>query len=150
MHSIEYYFDQPLAVVVGRLLLAVLLAGLMGANRQRADKPAGLRTHMLVGLGCASFTVVGFGIGTDSQEPALQADPSRVIQGSIGGLGFLGAGSIIKDARERGEGNVYGLTTAASIWVAGAVGVAAGAGAYAAAVVTAVLGLLVLAAARRA
>lgn len=148
MSDIHYYFEQPASVTALRLLLAVLLAGLLGANRERAEKPAGLRTHMLVGLGCASFTVLGFGIGTDSQEPALQPDPSRVIQGVVGGLGFLGAGSIIKDARENGEGNVYGLTTAASIWVAGAVGVASGAGAYAAAVVTAVLGLAVLAAAR--
>lgn len=143
MEGVTYYFEQP-AIVSLRLLLAVALAGLLGANRERADKPAGLRTHMLVALGSASFTFIGFGIGADTDEPALRPDPSRVIQGVVGGLGFLGAGSIIKDARVHGEGNVYGLTTAASIWVAGAIGVAAGAGAYTAAIATAVAGLIVL------
>lgn len=145
MESINYYFEQPSAVVALRLIVAVVLSGLLGANRERADKPAGLRTHMLVALGCASFTALGFGISSDSTEPTLHPDPSRVVQGVIGGLGFLGAGSIIKDAREHGEGNVYGLTTAASIWVAGAIGVASGMGAYAAAAATAVLGLVILA-----
>jgi putative Mg2+ transporter-C (MgtC) family protein len=149
MQSVNYFFDQPFVVVLLRLMLAVVLAGFLGANREKADKPAGLRTHMLVALGSASFTTLGFGIGSDSQEPLVHPDPSRVIQGVIGGLGFLGAGSIIKDAKENGEGNVYGLTTAASIWVAGAVGVAAGMGAYAAATATALIGLVVLALARR-
>lgn len=144
MQSIEYYFEQPFVVVAARLVLAVVLAGLLGANRERADKPAGLRTHMLVALGSASFTSLGFGIVSDAPQPLLHPDPSRVVQGVIGGLGFLGAGSIIKDAREHGAGNVYGLTTAASIWVAGAIGVAAGMGAYAAAVTTALLGLAIL------
>lgn len=143
MPEVTYYFEAP-AIASLRLLLAVALAALLGANREKADKPAGLRTHMLVALGSASFTFIGFGIGADTQEVALRPDPSRVIQGIVGGLGFLGAGSIIKDARVHGEGHVYGLTTAASIWVAGAIGVAAGAGAYVAAIATSIIGLLVL------
>jgi putative Mg2+ transporter-C (MgtC) family protein len=144
MQGIAYYHEQPFIIVFVRLLAAVVLAGILGLNREKADKPAGLRTHMLVALGSASFTTLSFGIGIDSENPALQPDPSRVIQGVVGGLGFLGAGSIIKAIGEHGAGNVYGLTTAASIWVAGAIGVAAGMGAFAAALVTAVLGLVVL------
>lgn len=148
METITYYYEQPFTVVLVRLLLAVVLAGALGLNREKADKPAGLRTHMLVALGSASFTSLGFGIGSDSDNPMLQPDPTRIIQGVVGGLGFLGAGSIIKEARQEGQGNVYGLTTAASIWVAGAIGVAAGMGAFAAALVTALLGLVVLLSAR--
>jgi putative Mg2+ transporter-C (MgtC) family protein len=124
-------------VVVGRLVLALVLSGILGWDRERRDKPAGLRTHMLVGLGSASFV----GLAVDLQtEPAGQAiDPTRVLQGVVGGLGFLGAGTIIQ-----GRGHVSGLTTAASLWLVGAVGAAAGLGAYVLAIATAVLAFPVL------
>ena len=127
--------------VVARLLVAILIGGLIGWDRQKSDKPAGLRTHMLVALGSASFTLLGFEVGAHlSPKSGEGFDPTRVLQGVIGGIGFLGAGSIIQN-----HGQVSGLTTAASVWVAGALGSAAGVGAYVLAGVTTVLAFLILA-----
>ena len=123
-----------------RLLVALVIGGLIGWDRERSDKPAGLRTHMLVALGSASFTLLGFEVG-DHLAPKTGDgfDPTRVLQGVIGGIGFLGAGAIIQN-----RGHVSGITTAASVWVAGALGAAAGVGAYVLAVFTAVLAFAVL------
>jgi putative Mg2+ transporter-C (MgtC) family protein len=104
------------ASVAGRLLAASLLGGLIGAQRERVHKAAGLRTHILVALGAALFTLGGIEAGFAS------ADTSRVVQGIVAGIGFLGAGTILKLAD---KGEVHGLTTAATIWVTAAVGVAA-------------------------
>ena len=117
--------------MVLRLLLAAAIGAIIGYQRERAGKPAGLRTHILICLGSALFTVAsihGFGAGFD---------PSRVAAGVVVGIGFLGAGAIIR--RERGT--VEGLTTAASIWGIAAIGLAAGAGLY---LLSAVAGALVL------
>jgi putative Mg2+ transporter-C (MgtC) family protein len=109
-----------------RLGVAILIGGLIGYDRERSEKPAGLRTHMLVALGSASFTLLGFEVGAHlSPRTGEGFDPTRVLQGVIGGIGFLGAGAII-----RSQGQVSGITTAASVWVAGALGAAAGVGAY--------------------
>ena len=121
--------------VMVRLLLAALLGGIVGYEREHKGKAAGLRTHMLVAMGAALFVLVpergGMGI----------ADMSRVIQGVVAGVGFLGAGTILKgDA----ESQVKGLTTAAGIWLTAAIGVAAGLGQEATAVLTTALALLVL------
>jgi putative Mg2+ transporter-C (MgtC) family protein len=124
-------------VLFGRLLLAVALGAMLGWDRERRDKPAGLRTHILVSLGSASFVGLAMDLQTETGGHAI--DPTRVLQGVVGGLGFLGAGTIIQ-----GRGHVSGLTTAASVWVVGAVGAAAGLGAYVLAVATAVLALVVL------
>lgn len=127
--------------VVVRLLVAMLIGGLIGWDREKSDKPAGLRTHMLVALGSASFTLLGFEVGAHlSPKSGEGFDPTRVLQGVIGGIGFLGAGSIIQN-----RGQVSGLTTAASVWVAGALGSAAGVGAYVLAGVTTVLAFVILA-----
>jgi putative Mg2+ transporter-C (MgtC) family protein len=124
-----------------RLLVAVLIGGLIGWDRQRQDKPAGLRTHMLVSLGAASFTLLGFEVGAHlSPRTGEGFDPTRVLQGVIGGIGFLGAGSIIQQG-----GKVSGITTAASVWVSGALGAAAGVGAYVLAGATAILAFVILA-----
>ncbi|HEX6999938.1 MAG TPA: MgtC/SapB family protein [Gammaproteobacteria bacterium] len=107
------------ARVVIRLLAASLAGAVIGVQRELSGKPAGLRTHMLVCIGTALFVVA-------SAESGMQQDAmSRVIQGLITGIGFLGAGAIIKleDTRE-----IKGLTTAAGIWMTAAVGVAAGLG----------------------
>lgn len=126
--------------VVIRLLVAVLMGGLIGWDRQRAAKPAGLRTHVLVALGSASFTLLGFEVGAHlSPRTGEGFDPTRVLQGVIGGIGFLGAGAIIQD-----RGHVTGITTAASVWVSGALGAAAGVGAYVLAGFTTVLAFAVL------
>lgn len=102
-----------------RLLAALLLGAVIGWQRERAGKAAGLRTHMLVALGSALFVVGGTASGMNS------ADLSRIIQGIAAGLGFLGAGTILK--REK-EAEIEGLTTAAGIWMTAAVGVTAGLG----------------------
>jgi putative Mg2+ transporter-C (MgtC) family protein len=111
-------FAQMVRVVV-RICTAALLGGILGAERERAGKAAGLRTHMLVALGCALFVLF------PAEAGMAQADLSRVIQGVATGIGFIGAGTILKrsDSRE-----VEGLTTAAGIWLTGAVGLAVGAG----------------------
>jgi putative Mg2+ transporter-C (MgtC) family protein len=109
--------DEIVNVVV-RLLLAATLAGILGMERESQGKAAGLRTHMLVALGAALFVLVVTPLG-------VAGDVSRVIQGVAAGIGFIGAGSILKHV-DRGE--VTGLTTAASIWMTAAIGVAAGIG----------------------
>jgi putative Mg2+ transporter-C (MgtC) family protein len=124
-------------VLFGRLVLALALGAVLGWDRERRDKPAGLRTHMLVSLGSASFVGLTEELRTETGGHVI--DPTRVLQGVVGGLGFLGAGTIMQ-----GRGHVSGLTTAASVWVVGAVGAAAGLGAYVLAVGTAVLAVPVL------
>ncbi len=103
----------------GRLLAAGVLGGLIGLQRERVHSAAGLRTHILVALGAALFVLAG------GEAGFLTSDVSRVVQGIVAGIGFLGAGTILKLA-ERSE--VHGLTTAATIWVTAAVGVAASIG----------------------
>ena len=118
-----------------RLLLAALCGGLLGFERERAGKEARLRTHMLVALGAAFFVVI------PQQAGVSPGDMSRVLQGVITGIGFLGAGTIIK-LSEREE--VHGLTTAAGIWLTAAVGIAAGMGREASALLGTALALVVL------
>ena len=120
--------------MVLRLLLATALGAIIGYQRERAGKPAGLRTHILICAGAALFTIAslyGFGAG---------ADPARVAAGIVAGIGFLGAGAIIR----REEGVVAGLTTAATIWAVAAIGLAAGAGLYIISAVTTAVVLVVL------
>ena len=117
-----------------RLLLAAALGAAIGYQRERVGKPAGLRTHVLICLGAALFTVAssyGFGVATD---------PARVAAGIVTGIGFLGAGAIL----HRAGGIVEGLTTAATIWAVAAIGLAAGAGLYIISTVTAAVVLIVL------
>jgi len=123
-------------VIVLRLTLAVVLGAAIGYERELRGKDAGLRTHMLVSLGAAIFVLVPV---TSDMETA---DVSRVMQGVIAGIGFLGAGAILK--QEKGL-EVKGLTTAASIWVAAAVGISAGYGREATAVASTLVALFVLA-----
>lgn len=130
--------------VLVRLIIAIAIGGVIGWDRQRSDKPAGLRTHMLVALGSASFTLLGFEVGAHlSPRTGEGFDPTRVLQGVIGGIGFLGAGAIIQN-----RGQVSGITTAASVWVSGALGAAAGVGAFVLAGISTVLALLILVIAR--
>ena len=103
------------------LLLAIALGAVVGWERFIDHKPAGLRTHTMVALGAAGMMVVARGIMGDSPEASREM--SRVMQGVITGIGFLGAGSILQSG-----GSVRGLTTAASIWIVAAIGVAAGGG----------------------
>jgi putative Mg2+ transporter-C (MgtC) family protein len=118
-----------------RMLMAVALGGLVGLERERAGKAAGLRTHMLVSLGAALTMIVA----ERMNMPA--GDQSRVIQGLVTGIGFIGGGAILKitDARR-----IRGLTTAAGIWMTASIGIAAGAGKQTTAVVATVLAFIVL------
>jgi putative Mg2+ transporter-C (MgtC) family protein len=127
--------------VLVRLSVAFAVGGLVGWERQRMEKPAGLRTHMLVSLGSATFVLLGFEVGGHiaPKYGTEGLDPTRVLQGVVGGIGFLGAGAIIKSS-----GHVTGMTTAASVWIAGALGAAAGLGAYIVAVAATAFTLLTL------
>jgi len=121
-----------------RLSMAALLAGLIGYQREAKRKSAGLRTHILVGLGSALFVVIPF------QAGVYIDDLSRVLQGLVAGIGFLGAGAIIK-----GNENNRGLTTAASIWLTAAIGASSGMGREGTAVFGTLLTLVVLCLARK-
>jgi putative Mg2+ transporter-C (MgtC) family protein len=124
------------ASVCVRMVLAAALGGALGYERESRGKSAGVRTHMLVGLGAALF-VMG------PSHRGFEGDPlSRVIQGIVAGIGFLGAGAIVKG--RPGE-EIYGLTTAASIWMTAAIGVTVGTGRGATAILSGVLALIVLA-----
>ncbi|QDU94611.1 MgtC/SapB family protein [Lignipirellula cremea] len=123
-----------------RLGGAAIAGALLGFEREKHDKPAGLRTHMLVALGAATFmAMVGDYLTGLPVEPALRLDPSRVLAGIVGGVGFLGGGTIIV-----ARGNVHGITTAANIWLAAAVGAACGMGMYALSFTAVVLALGIL------
>jgi len=120
--------------IVLRLLLATALGAIIGYQRERAQKPAGLRTHILICLGAILFTVTSiYGFNT-------LADPSRVAAAVVVGIGFVGAGAIIRS----GEGYITGLTTAASIWAVAAIGLTTGAGLYIVSVVATILILIAL------
>ena len=125
-----------------RLALAAVLGGLIGVERELREREAGLRTHLLVALGSALFTIVGaygFHAFLDSGESVVRADPTRIAAQIVTGIGFLGAGAIIRQGL-----SVRGLTTAATLWVVAAVGLASGAGYYSAAVITTALVLVAL------
>lgn len=127
--------SHELEKVVIRLLGAAFLGACIGIERQRAGKSAGVRTHMLVTVGTTVFLLAcsRFGMNLDGT--------SRVIQGIITGIGFIGAGTILK---LEGESEVKGLTTSAGIWMASAIGVAVGLGALGLAVMTTILALIIL------
>jgi putative Mg2+ transporter-C (MgtC) family protein len=131
--------EQATRVMV-RLTLAALLGGLLGIEREQKGKAAGVRTHMLVAMGSAMFVLVS------QQSGMITADLSRVIQGVIAGIGFLGAGTILKGhiKGNADEEQVKGLTTAAGIWLTAAIGVAAGMGRESTAVLSTLLALGIL------
>jgi putative Mg2+ transporter-C (MgtC) family protein len=121
--------------VLLRLISATLLGAIIGFEREKAGKPAGLRTHILVCLGTAIVVLACAGGGMDS------AGLSRVIQGIVTGIGFIGAGSILKLDEER---DIQGLTTAAGIWMTAAIGIACGLGTLGLALIATGITLIVL------
>ena len=128
---------RQLTQITLRLLIAAILGGILGFEREQKGKAAGVRTHMLVAMGAALFVLV-------PQMSGSQADAmSRVVQGVIAGIGFLGAGTILKGKEEDTDQHVKGLTTAAGLWMTAAIGVAAGLGKESTAVLSTVLALLV-------
>lgn len=125
-----------IAVKVG---LAALLAGIVGAEREWTGKWAGLRTHMLIAVGSAFLTHVSVQVGALFGEGSNAWDPGRIAAQIVSGIGFIGAGTIIQS-----RGSVHGLTTAAGLWVASAIGIAVGAGFYAESTLVAVVLFLIL------
>jgi putative Mg2+ transporter-C (MgtC) family protein len=121
--------------VLFTLVVATALGGLLGAERESLGKPAGLRTHMMVSLGAAVFTLGPLQAGLPMTEA------SRVIQGIAAGVGFIGAGTILKNVK---DGEIQGLTTAASLWLAAAGGVSVGLGEIVVPVIASLLALAVL------
>ena len=127
--------DHILRMLI-RLMAAIVLGGIVGLQRERAGKPAGLRTHTLVCLGTTLVVVSCAAAGMS------MADSSRVIQGILTGIGFIGAGSILKLSEEH---LIRGLTTAASIWVTAGIGIAVGLGRIGIALISTAVTLLILA-----
>jgi len=121
--------------VVLRLSIAALLGGVLGYEREHKGKSAGLRTHMLVSMGAALFVLI------PQQAGVSEVELSRVIQGVVAGIGFLGAGAIIKGSQ---EAEVKGLTTAAGIWLTAAIGITAGVGRESTAVLATLLAYIIL------
>ena len=123
----------------GQLLVAALLAGVVGYERERREQEAGLRTHMLVGIGACLFTLLMIQLIDRFDSDDIRADPIRVVEAITSGIAFLAAGAIIQAC-----GEVKGLTTGATLWVAGALGLAAGLGEYGLGVVVVLLTLVIL------
>ena len=115
-----------------KLVLAVVLGGLIGWERERSHKPAGLRTHMLVCVGSTLITLISVGYFAE--------DYARIISGIVTGIGFIGAGTIIA----QGTKGIHGLTTAASLWAVAAIGISVGIGWYVLSIVAAVLIISIL------
>ena len=116
--------------LIFRLLLAVGVGSLIGFEREAKSRPAGLRTHMLVSLGAAIFSMISL---------SFEEDPTRIAAGIVTGIGFLGAGSIISSKQK-----VRGLTTAATLWIVAAIGLSIGTGFYVVGVTSAVMVFLIL------
>lgn len=142
MTGIQLLYPIPWWDMLLRLGLAVVIGGMIGWERELEDKPAGLRTHMLVSLGSALLVMTGIQTGM-VQETADTM--SRIIQGIVTGIGFLGAGEIFSSSRtESGAIRIRGLTTAAAIWVSTALGVAAGCGLWLMSLTGAALTVIIL------
>ncbi|MDD2807757.1 MAG: MgtC/SapB family protein [Patescibacteria group bacterium] len=120
----------PLSTIFFRLLIAAVLSGLVGIERELRHKEAGLRTNILVGLGSALIMLVSI---------VFEADQAKIASGVITGIGFLGAGLII-----HGQGHIKGVTTAATIWIVSSIGLACGIGYYSAAALATIIALFVL------
>ncbi|QEG36952.1 MgtC/SapB family protein [Bythopirellula goksoeyrii] len=136
-------FDLEFYNILMRIVGAAACGGILGWEREVSDKPAGLRTNMLVAIGAATATLAALelysGIAELYPGEKITSDPIRIISGVIGGLGFLGAGAIIQS-----RGQVQGMTTAATIWVVGGIGVACGLGNYALAITSVIITFVVL------
>jgi len=115
-----------------KLLLSAFLSSLLGIEREYHHKPAGLRTHILVGVGSTMFTILSY-------QAFPGSDPARIASYIVAGIGFIGAGAILKE-----ENKIVGLTTAASLWLTSSIGMAVGIGFYDLAIFGTIIGLLTL------
>ena len=135
----ELNFSLPLTTVALRLVLAIVFSGVVGWERERLRKPAGFRTHILVGIGATLVMMVSLSI-VDLYPGLQRVDPGRIAAQVVVGIGFLGAGTILRSR----EGIVTGLTTAASLWVVSGIGLAVGCGFYSGAALATTLVMIVL------
>lgn len=117
-----------------KLVICMILAGIIGFEREKQEKAAGLRTHMIICMSSCVFTLVGL-----SFVDAVQSEITRVFQGIVTGVGFVGAGAIIRDG-----GSVKGITTASTIWIIAAVGMAVATGEYVLAGISSILTFIVI------
>lgn len=133
----------PQVQILGSVFVAMILGGAIGFERENADKPAGLRTHMLVAGAATLLVSLGSALvaTVEINDAMIRSDPIRIIEAIITGISFLGAGTIM---RRRGEDSIEGLTTAASLLFVAGIGIAVGVDQYVLAVGMTVLGLLVL------
>ena len=136
----------PVTVVVTRTLATVVFCGLIGLERERSRRPAGLRTHMLIGLAACIYSLLTLALLSRASDfgDTVRMDPLRIIEAVTSGVAFLAAGLIVFS-----HGKVRGLTTGASMWVAAAVGVASGLGEWVIAGMTTVLTLIIIALVRK-
>ncbi|HRN38647.1 MAG TPA: MgtC/SapB family protein [Flavobacteriales bacterium] len=126
-----------------RLALAALFGALIGLERERKNRVAGLRTHMMVSVGaCLIMIVSAFGFADILGQPNVTLDPSRIAAQVVSGIGFIGAGTIL--FVKQGSGTIRGLTTAAGLWTVAAIGLATGGGLYFAAGATTIIAILIL------
>lgn len=134
-----HFAESEIAI---RLILATFFGALVGFERELRDRPAGLRTHMLVSLAAAMFTILAFEIfyAVKVHDKVANIDPLRLVEAVTAGVAFLAAGTILQS-----RGRVKGLTTGASMWLAGALGLACGAGFYTIAMMGGLLTLFILA-----
>ncbi len=141
MSDLETLFDSELGidVIAFRLIAAVLLGGVIGFDREYLARPAGMRTHILVALAAATFAVLTLELAERADGAGTQSDPIRIIEAVTAGVAFLAAGSIIF-----ARGQVQGLTTGASLWLSGAIGVACGIGYYFIAILATIFAAFVL------
>jgi putative Mg2+ transporter-C (MgtC) family protein len=142
MTTLEFFFVRttlPEWQIVGRLVIALILGGAIGFDREVKNRPAGLRTHMLIALAAAIFSITTLEIVAGLEKTGHSADPIRAIEAVTAGVAFLAAGTIIQSRAQ-----ISGLTTGASMWLAGAIGVACGFGFYSIAVLATGLALVVL------
>jgi len=119
-------------LLIEKVILSALLGALIGYERERAAKPAGLRTHILLSMGATLFTILSY-------EAFPGSDPARIAANIITGIGFIGAGVIIQQERK-----VVGVTTAASLWITTAIGMAVGTGYYFLSIVASLISFIVL------
>ena len=142
MEAILSYLNTVLHMeALLRMVVAIVVGGAVGWERERQEKPAGLRTHMMVSLGAATFMIVSLELIAKlaEEQELVQLDPLRSLAGIIGGVGFLGAGTIIQ-----ARGSIQGITTAASTWVAAAIGTCCGVGLFRLAITSGALAIVVL------
>jgi len=142
MNTWDFFFMRtalPEGQIIARLVIALFLGGAIGFDREVKSRPAGLRTHMLIALAAAIFSITTLEIVAGMEKMGHSADPIRAIEAVTAGVAFLAAGTIIQSRAQ-----ISGLTTGASMWLAGAVGVACGFGFYSIAVIATGLALIVL------